>query len=744
MKEMLQQYLQDKGALSNKLPNVLTQVASSIHAGGLPERMKLTIAFAEIMLYAGHFRRHIKHWNGSVIPINAITILLAGSGKGKDRAIKEARRCFNSGYKLLEAKREYLARQTAEKLAAEAGEEDPATAWQEYYKKPLDLFTAATNSAAFLDHLADLEKAELGAGVILSSEFGSELQSNADILTTIKDISELYDMGDRETKPLKDRARQTSAIKCMPVNALLVSSADNILYDESNKKKIKTEMSTKLGRRSNFTFITEQNMTVPYISPVGMTKEQIEATVKQRARQKIEAENKVLATRHSVDMATMSVTEHQLKKANIPISISEEARELFETYLDYNEILSDEISKLYPISKIVRAHMQWKALKLAGAIAFFNQTDTITEQDYIEAINFTELLEKDMEAFETELVKEPYELFVKYMHSIEENGIASIGLHKLRKMGYIPTTGKPELRVKELVELASSYDKSGIHAATEDGIEYKKIVKTNASGVSYTAVSGSKDQRAKQCSSGYEYLELEFQALAGMLKGDYAYSPFRFIDGKRGKEYLTGGCKWISLDIDKSILTDEETHELLQDYNHHIVRTSDGDNKFKFRVLLELDAFVDIKDSIWKHFIKSVSEHLSLEADLLPKSQIFFSYANRKIYSKTDAQPLEVKEHLLYAHSRENSSTQVELTKGQKAAKLQDPMETFSFAYEAPDGQGSLKMYAAVRKAHELGATREEAIELVHDINNYWVCSMDSKRLQDTILSQLDRLYLGN
>jgi hypothetical protein len=743
MKQLLETYLKQKGALSDQLPEVIKQVGNSIHAGGLPARMKLTIAFAEIMLYTGHFRRHILHWNGSIIPINAITLLLAGSGKGKDRAIKEARRCFNSGYKLLEQKREELARQEAERLAAEAGEEDPATAWKEYYKKPLDLFTAATNSAAFLDHLADLEKSSLGAGVILSSEFGTELQSNADILTTIKDISELYDMGDRETKPLKDRARQTAAIKCMPVNALLVSSADNILYDDSTKKKIKQEMSTKLGRRTNFAFITEDKKLDTDIDSSNMSPEQITQIVKQRALSKIQEENAVLATRHNTDMATMAVTQYQLKNNNKPIAISEEARELFETYLDYNEILSEEISKLYPISKIVRAHMQWKALKLAGAIAFFANSEVITEQHYIEAINFTELLEEDMEAFETELVKEPYELFVKYMHSIEENGAAKIGLHKLRKMGYIPTTGKAQNHIKELIELASSYDKSGIHTATEDGIEYKKIVKTNASGVSYVAVSGSKEQRAKQCASGYQFIELEFQALAGMLKGDYAYSPFQFIDGKRGKEYITGGCKWVSLDIDKSILMDTEVHQLLQDYNHHIVRTSNADNAFKFRVLLELDSYVNESDKIWKHFIKSIAEHLSLQADLLPKSQIFFSYAGREVLSQTEAKPLDVKEHLLYAHSRDHEVDKPQLTKGQKAAKLADPMDTFNFAYEAPDGEGSLRMWSAAKKAHEYGASKQECIDLIHDINNFWVCSMDATRLQNTILSQIERLYEG-
>lgn len=739
MKEFNERYLTSRGALGSKLPNVITQVANSIYAGGLPEKMKLTIAFAEVMLYAGQFRRHIHHWNGSAVPVNAITILLAESGKGKDRAVKEARRCFHSGYKLIEAEREAKARQLAEKLAAEAGEQNPQTAWKDYYKKPVDLFTAITNSSALLDHIADLEASGIGAGYVFSGEFGTELQSNPDLMSTIKDISELYDVGSRETKPLKDRTKQTAAISCMSVNALLVSSPDNILYDETNKKKIRTELSTKLGRRANFGYITEVMERPPQKQIHGLTQEQIDKEVETRAAAKIINEDRILAMRHSTDMATKAVTEYQLKNIGRVITVDPEVRKLFEVYLEYNEERAEDISKLYPISRLVRGHLQWKALKLAGAIAFFNTSETITAQDYIEAINFVELLDNDMFLFETELVKEPYELFVSYMHAQEQNNVATIGLHKLRKMGYIPITGKPEGRIKELIELASSYDKSGIYSATEDGVKYNRIVKTNAAGVSYLPVTGSKEQRAKMCASGYQHIELEFQALRQMLEGDYAYSPFKFANGKRGKENLLGGCKWISLDIDRAILTDKECHELLQDFNHHIVRTSDAENQFKYRVLLELDSYVDLKDSLWKHFIKSIAEHLSLEADLLPKSQIFFSYAGREVLSVVNAKPLEVKEHLLYAHSREEDKDAPELTKAQKSAKLADP-DTFNFAYEAPDGQGSRMMYAAVRKAKQLGATKEEAIALLHDINNFWVCPMPKSRL-DALIDQTKRMY---
>ena len=282
------------------------------------------------------------------------------------------------------------------------------------------------------------------------------------------------------------------------------------------------------------------------------------------------------------------------------------------------------------------------------------------------------------------------------MHSITPLDKSHISLHQLRKLAYIPTAGSPEQKVKELVHLASSYDKDGIYTICDKGICFEKIIPTESNGVSYRAVSGTKEERAVQCAYGFEYSEIQFADLSNMLTGDYAYSPFQFKDGIRNKDNIISGCKWLCLDIDKSTMTDEETHFILQNFNHHIVRTSDKSNAFKFRVLLELDAYLDIDDRLWKAFIKSIAEHLSLTPDILPKSQIFFSYGDREILSVTDKSPIAIKEHLMIAHSTQSTSSAVELTTAQKKAAASNLRATLHYSYEAEDGQGSVSMVRAM------------------------------------------------
>lgn len=193
---------------------------------------------------------------------------------------------------------------------------------------------------------------------------------------------------------------------------------------------------------------------------------------------------------NAVSEGVRIITEHNLAKAGEPLAISDEVRRLFTVYQRYNSELASTLHKLYSISMLVRKHLQWKALKLSGAIAIFNQHDVIEQDDYIQAIRFCELLDTDMQMFENELIQgEPYEVFADYMKSIAENGKSFISLHNLRKLGYIPTgAGKNDQRMKDLIHLASSYDQQGIYTYNDYGIEYE-LIQPVANILSLTSLS---------------------------------------------------------------------------------------------------------------------------------------------------------------------------------------------------------------------------------------------------------------
>jgi len=361
--------------------------------------------------------------------------------------------------------------------------------------------------------------------------------------------------------------------------------------------------------------------------------------------------------------------------------------------------------------------------------------------------------------------------------SAGDEGKASMSFHTIKKLGFIPATGNTDMHVKGLIQLAASYDKTGIYTMCNDGVCFERQVLTDVVGVSYLPVdntslmlaisSGASEETielekhkvASTTTYGYDHMDTTFENLGLMLQEDFAYTPFalkqaekdaiydkekhpKATKGVRGKHNVVGGCKWIVIDVDKSTITAEECHLLLADINHHIALTSNKENHNKFRILIELDSVVDIPDLQWKAFIKHISEYIAITEDPLPKSQIFFSYADRTVLSVTDADPLETKPFIIKAaETVAKKERPKKISRAQGQTQLNDPLTTFEYAYEAADGEGSRSMIRAALHAKDLGATKEEVIELMEDIQDYWAYPMNRERFERTILTYVERLF---
>jgi len=736
MKEILAKELKEAGALSAELPPILNMITKAIPDATIPERFKQTIAVSELILYASHLRRNMTHWDGGSIPVNSIAFVIAGSGTGKDSSVNAARKCFKPGYDIIKTERKRIAKQNAIDIAFRKKLDMPSDydTYKKFYIPPDDLFAAPDSTIKGLHkHFNALEASGIGGGFVYSGEFSTELAAGT-VGDLMKYMSEVYDMGAKEIKLIGDKSEQLVALESLPVSALFVGSQDPILFDEKVKKIFKTEFSSKLARRAYFCFAPETIPDIDYSKYPNPSKAMLEAEMKE--------EDDAMAARAKIMSGVKQLTKTAITIANTPLPIGEGVRKLFLIYRRYNKEVAKDLSETYPISALVRTHLQWKALKLAGALALFAQHKKVEVSDYIQAINFCESLDKDMCLFEQELAKEPYEQFVSYVKSRTKNNKFEVTLHKLRKLGYIAPTGASKGKLIELAKLASSYDEYGVYMASDKGIQYEEVVPTPMSGLSFVKVTGSKQSRAKQCTAGFKFAETTFASLAEMLTKDFAYTPFQFKGGIRGKDNLIGGVKWIVLDIDESAITAGEAHQILQDINHHIALTSDPNNDFKFRVLLELDSFVEIQPLAWKYFIGSIASSLALTPDLLPQSQIYFSYAGREVLSVIDKEAIEVKDHLLVANDKLNSKPVAikPVTKAEALAKISDPLNTFNQAFEAGPGEGTRKLVWAAYEAHSLGMSQEEIVNLLYKINDYWDYPMPEDRLQLTVLPVVRRL----
>jgi hypothetical protein len=754
MLELTKNELDSLSAITPNINDVTKKVMEAIPYPTVSDRMKATIAISHITLFASQFRRNIELWDGTPVPINSIAFIICDSGAGKDSSHRAAKRCFSAGYDILKKEMEKETKKRAIKKAETEGEELPDQ--YEVYKKYMvpvpPVETSVTTGPGLVKLINDMEYHDLGSNSLYSGEFSDELSYNQDMIENIKILSELYDLGIKEVTYTKGQEFRSGAVDGQPMSALLIGSPTYLLYDEATKRKFQIAFMSKLARRSWFCYSPEK---IPeedfsnYDNPIQAMLESKEAV-----------ESKAKQARSMMKEGVEKITRYHMDKNGVPITLDNDVFHLFEVYKRYNSELADSLPSRESTSALIRRHLQWKALKLAGAFAIMDMADTITSDHYIEAMQFCELLDKDMAIFEYDLNKSYYERFADYIRTqVTIDNKAEMSVHDIKKHGFLSNITKNKLQ--EMITLCAGYDKDGVYSIVGDStaVRYEPIIKTDVISISfkpidikdldkaveegnYDAIRESKNNISFATAYGYEVADTTFPELNDLLRGNFAYSSFQFQNGVRGKDNIIGSTKWIVFDVDDSLLSAEEAHFMLSDINHHIALSSDPNNYYKFRVLVELDSNVELSAIAWKHFSKIVSEDLAIKADPLPQSQIFFSYAGRPVYSVLDAEPLVVRDYIMEAKEKEKSKeNNIKLTNtSAKKALLQDPTTTFSFLFEAKNGEGSRSMIRAAYYAKDLGASLEETLELIQDANEYWEVPMESSRLQ-LLLEQITRLY---
>ncbi len=729
-KKLLADYVDKCCNKVDTYPSVVVKAMDCI-SGQMPFKMKLAITLSELMTFTSHLRKPIELHDNTIVPVNSIFFVLAGSGASKDKALNAIRKSLSIGYDQIESRRKGYAKEKAENTARLEG--DQAENWANYYKAPKPLQAGLGTPEGLSHHFAEIDENPIGAGSTMSSEIGSELQTNSNMIDIIKIISIAYDLGNLPTKIVKSHENQTSEVKGLPISALLFGSHEAILFDNQIKNKFKLVFNTQLARRSMFTFSPE--------SPAKLDIRDIDELYTLREAER----ERVSEAQESLNMLTSGLVDDTTHDS---LKIGPDAQKLFDVYLEYNTFISDEMLNKFPISKLSRKHKYWLALKLSGCYAILDGAEKIEEKHYAFAINTVEFLSDDLTAFERELVKEPYEQLSDMCRLNAKEGEYVLTLHELRKLSYITGNGSSKGKLDELCNLAASYDSEGSYFSDEAGITYKKLVKTDVVGVSFksfedTTFKGKqlKDYMNRNSGDGYEFFETDFEDLENLLETNSVYSCFQYTDGIHHKDNLVGGTKFAVLDVDKSVLTDEEAHVLLEEYNHFIARTSDKDNEFKFRILIELDAVVDVDAITWKAFIQEIATELGLIVDPIPQSQIVLSYKDRNVLKQLEGKPLSAKMLLDKAavSIKDRPKPPNTLPSKEKKTKLDDPRTTFSIGFEAGPGERSNVMYRMLKYAVDLGADEEYVRNLASEINNYWSDSMDEARLERTLITPIIR-----
>lgn len=743
--ELVKNELDKLNVFDNKLNSIASDMAK-ILGDDIPFPMSLAIANYTMSSFVGHFHYKINVSEGNLVPPNVIIFILAKSGAKKTSSMTKLEKSVQRGIDEINRFRMVQEKERAEEAGANPRKLNP-------------LANALATEAGMIKRLNDFKREGIGLPAMYVDEISTELATNPDIVPNIKLVSQLFDIGEMKSKPLKDSENQSDEVNGMGMTALFIGSEHGLLEEESVLKKFETEFISKLSRRCYFVYpaFAREDDSLDETKDHDKLMDELLSQIEESS-----ADSHDIAER--VNEVAYKVAVDALEKDIRIIEVSSEAKRLYQVYKMYCEELSNNIDD--EALNLEQQHRHWKAFKLAGTYAVFNGRNVIQIEDLKEAINCAELTANDLEKFIYKAKRETYEIILD--HFVE--GGNELTIHEMIKKGWIKK--QPDLK-NLLINANSKLGKVGMVEEKDDVVSFSKYDSNNGIGCSFKVINNEEIQKlvkagadkelisrakakvAHSAVDGFTFKITTFEKLSNLLCNDFAYLPFELKSsedgaiynnvvtpnpkgGIRGKDNIVGGAEFIVLDIDDSDITDTEVHDLLMDYKHVIARTSDPSNPYKFRVILTLDIIVTLPGTRWKVFMAKVSEHLCIKIDLLPQSQVYYGYKNRNVLINAEGEDLEAS--ILIKQLGEPTKEVIRLPRRKLNAVWENRRNEFAYAYRGREGGRSLHngLFNAMRHAHDLGFNYQENCDLLEDIIDFvedkprdnFLPSLESQRKQ--------------
>lgn len=715
--KQIEKYLVERECLSSKIDDKIVKIVDAIDTK-LTQKMKVQLVAHYFSFFASQFRKPILFEN-QLIPINSISFLFSYSGSGKDTTINRIKDIFRESMEVIEDERQRLNNVRAVELLNQSN--DKKAKLDDFLISLPPLEFGLSTPEGLVSTIDTNQMINIGSLNVNTNEFIVELASNGNISQMMSSISEIYDIGFKHSKQLKDKSNQVKTL-CNVFLSGLFTSSFNILQDSSTRQKLVVDFKSRLARRSSITFntIVEKDKSITNID------EWLEKELNTKKQQSY-----VFDTYKGL---FSNLAQNHINTPVKNLNVSDEALKLIMVYRQYCSELSKENESLDRLFSNINIANRWfQALKLSGALSIVSNRYDIREEDVIKAINIVEMTNEDVFLFEQELNKSEYEILIDYCEKQEENKI-TISSHILTKANLVSKkTLKTDLA--NIAILANSKDKDGLYTISgdSDGITYSRFIDSKDFGISYLQIPNSnKDEKIKYLNKPLSYARVPFERLANMLKGDFIYSPYEFKNGKRNLDNLINRTNLIVFDIDETDDTIDECHNNLADINHIIASTSDKTNPYKYRIIIPFDKEVEIENKIYKQLCKDIAiDYLpSVKIDLLSQSQIYYAYKDSVVYITNDAINLPIKDYIVNIQQNKSLDS---LTPKQKSEMLKDAYNTFYFAYNTPEGKRHHNMVKAIAKAYNLGSNYEYVIKLINDINDSFDSKLDEKNIEGIV-----------
>ena len=573
-----------------------------------PQFFRMMVCYY-ICKMAATMRVHINTKDRGKIPVNfyGINLGLSGTGKGhstnilEDHIIHKFRSVFfdetlprvaEDNLRKLAVKRMNIHNSTTS-ASVPIMEFDTAMAevTKEYESLGKLAFSFDSGTTAAVKQMRHkLMMADIGAMNFEMDEIGSNLLGNVDVLGTFLELFDVGKVKQKLTKNTKENTRSEEIEGKTPTNLMLFGTPAKLFDGAKTEEEFWSFIQTGYGRRCFF----------------GYTKGS--------------GRNKHLSASEIYDKLTSPVSDAFIRDIsnrfallatelnyNKEIQVSKDVSlELIE-YKLFCEDIADKLGDHEEIYQAELGHRYFKALKLAGGLAFIDGHGEITQDNLYHAIA---MVEESGKAFRQMMNQDKnYVKLAKYIASINRE-VTHVDLTEC-----LPFYKGSQAIKTDLMQLAIAYGYKNsiiIKRKFENNIEFISGETLEPTDLSRMYLSYSGD-----IAVGYENVQAPFEKLDQLLgKKDMHWCNHHSASGRRSEENMVPGFNLLVLDVDGGVKIDT-VKLLLKDYKYVIHTTKRHTaQEHRFRVIMPMNYILKLHEHDFKEFMRNVYDWLPFNSDV--------------------------------------------------------------------------------------------------------------------------------
>jgi len=533
------------------------------------------------------------------IPVNmyAINLGTSGSGKGFSTNIIENDVIGLFRTRFLEETFPLLAEMNLPKLAVKRAnrknidpEEEIVRVQKEFEQLGSLVFSFDSGTPAAVKQMRHkLLMADAGSVNLQIDEIGSNLLGNIDVLTT---FLELFDVGRIKSKLIKntsENVRNEEIPGLTPTNMMLFGTPSKLLNGGKQEEELYSMLETGYARRCFFGYSRASH------KERELTPEQVYDMLTDKTS------NTFLE-----DLANKLDQLADIINTNKKLVLTKDTSLLLIEYKIKCEKIANALPEHEDIKKAELTHRYFKALKLAGAYAFIDDSPELTSDHLYNAIK---LAEESGSAFEKLLTRDRnYVKLAKYLGSVRRECTQADLVEDLPF--YRGASGQKT----EMLALATAWGYKNnviIKKSFADGIEFLRgeMLKESHLDSMIMAYSSEITENYNNDRGPFDKLHILTQ------QPSMHWTSHHLLNGYRNEENAIAGFNMVVIDVDGGVNM-STAMMLLKEYKFLLYTTKRHtalENRFRIIMPINYELEMDAKD--FKEFMSNIYEWLPFSVD---------------------------------------------------------------------------------------------------------------------------------